>query len=125
MSAEMPTSEQASTTQSDSNDVLRSDRKSSLTRAMKTNLVVSSAIGLLCAVNLDGGTLFQVWYFAMAAYWSATLLIWSVHRKNLSRLDVFVARWGFLMAFFTVPFLSALFWWLYGGGAPLRDWFLS
>lgn len=96
-----------------------------MNKSIKGNLALCSVIGLLCAVTLDGGASFQVWYFAMAAYWSATLLIWSVHRKDLSKLDVFVARWGFLIALLTVPFLMGLFWRLYGGGAPLRDWLLS
>lgn len=92
MSPEVPTREQEPTSQIDSIDALRSVRRSYLTRAIKINLAVSGFIGLLCAVALDGGASFQVWYFAMAAYWSATLLIWFVHRENLSRLDVFVAR---------------------------------
>jgi hypothetical protein len=121
----MPTGEQAPTNQIGSIDALRSVRRSHLAHAIKINLVVCGVSGLLCAVALDGGVSFQVWYFAMAAYWSATLLIWSVHRQDLSRLDVFVVRWGFFIALFTVPLLMALFWRLYGGGAPLRDWILS
>ena len=124
MSAEQPAGDQSPASQTASIDAQRSARRTHLIQAIKINLVVCGVVGLLCAVSLDGGVSFQIWYFAMAAYWSATLLIWSVHRKNLSRIDVFVARWGFWISLFTVPFLTALFWRLYGGGAPLRDWLL-
>jgi hypothetical protein len=78
MSLEAPPYEQAPASQISSGDALRSARRSHLTHAAKINVVVCSVIGLLCAVALDGGVSFQIWYFAMAAYWSAILLIWSV-----------------------------------------------
>jgi hypothetical protein len=125
MSVEAPASDQSSATEVVSNDPLQSVRRSDLARAIKANLVICGVSGLLSAVALDGGVSFQAWYFATAAYWSAMLLIWFFHRKDLSRLDVFIAAWGFLIALFTAPLLAGLFWRLYGGGAPLRNWLLS
>ena len=123
MSVDVPGPDQTRPSEIASDDGSQSARRSHLTRATKLNIVVCGVVGLLCAVALDGGVTYQIWYFAMAAYWSATLLIWSFHRNSLSRLDLFVVRWGFWVALFTVPFLTALFWRLYGGGAPLREWF--
>jgi hypothetical protein len=123
MSVDVPGPDQTPPSEIASDDGSQSARRSHLTRATKLNIVVCGVVGLLCAVALDGGVTYQIWYFAMAAYWSATLLIWSFHRNSLSRLDLFVVRWGFWVALFTVPFLTALFWRLYGGGAPLREWF--
>lgn len=125
MSRVVPDSDQTPPNTLASEDGSQSARRSQLTRATKLNVVVCGVIGLLCAVALDGGVSFQIWYFAAAAYWSATLLIWSFHRNDLSKLDLFVVRWGFWVALFMVPFLSALFWGVYGGGAPLRDWLAS
>jgi len=122
MSVETPGSDQPTPSQIASDDSSQLSRRSHLTHATKVNIVMCGVIGLLFAVALDGGVSFQIWYFATAAYWSATLLVWTFHRNDLSRVDLFVVRWGFWIALFTVPFLSALFWRLYGGGAPLRDW---
>ena len=40
----------------------------------------------------------------MAAYWSATLLIWAFHRRALTGVDLCSARWGIPIALVTVPF---------------------
>ena len=92
---------------------LREIQRKHLTRSIMINLVVGGVMGALCAMNLDGGISFQIWYFTMAAYWSATLLIWACHRKSLTAVDLFIARWGIPIALVTVPFLMRLFWRLY------------
>jgi len=125
MSEEVSANDESAARRAASNDTLRLDHRSHVNRSMKANLALCAIIGLACASATDGGVLFQIWYFAMAAYWSATLLVWYIHRKNLSEVDLFVARWGFLIALVTVPFLMSLFWWLYRDRALLREWILS
>jgi len=108
-----------------SEDARRTAGRLRLLRSTRNNLIASGIVGFLTAISLDAGLTFQMWYFAMAAYWPALLMIWWFHRRNLSKLDLFIARWGFLISFFAAPFLAGEFWRLYGGNAPLRDWFLS
>ena len=93
---------------------LQALRRRRVIRSIKLSLFFCVLVGVLAATATDGGALFQIWYFATAAYWASTGLIWVLHRNTLSRTDVIIVAYGFVIALVTVPFLMNFFWRLYG-----------
>ena len=51
----------------------------------------------LAGLILDGGVVFLVCLYAVAAYWPGLLLIWIRRRfSGYTKFDLFLIRWGFL-----------------------------
>jgi hypothetical protein len=89
-------------------------RKSLFIRSIKVNIPIQLVLGVFAAVATDRGGLFQIWYFTMTSYWALITLIWVLHRNRLSKIDVFLVKWGFWLALMITPIATTLFWRLYG-----------
>lgn len=86
-----------------------------LRSAIFDSIAIQMLIGFLAGITLDGGFCFQIWVFAMAAYWGGCSLVLIRRWKMLTKTDLGVIRWGFLiLAIIVTPLLSVWIWKLRG-----------
>lgn len=80
-------------------------------------LVFQMPILLLSSLVLDGGGIAQVCFFALVAFWVGVGVLHIRRRGALSRVDLWLIRWGYILACIISFFVTRLVWaWRgYGG----------
>ena len=82
--------------------------------ALKLSLIQQAVAFVFSALVLDGGGLFLVIIFALAAFWTGVAMVWSRRGRPISRFDVFLLKWGFFPLCIFSFFLARWIWILRG-----------
>jgi hypothetical protein len=83
--------------------------------ALKLAKVEQALIIPLAALILDGGGMFLISIFAAAAFWCGVLLMRRRRRLDgVTRLDLFLFRWGYFLLLAISFFLAPWIWKLKG-----------
>lgn len=87
----------------------------SVNDGLALSAIQQAVVLLLAAGMLDGGALFQMVCYASLSYWGGFALM-ARRSQNLTRLDHWLIRWGFLILCIFSYFLSGLIWSIQGYG---------
>jgi hypothetical protein len=82
--------------------------------AIQLSLVQQAVVAVLGSLILDGGNLLRACLYAIAAYWIGFALIWFRRGVAVTKTDVFLVRWGFLILCVASLFLTGFIWRLRG-----------
>jgi hypothetical protein len=82
--------------------------------AMKLSLIQQAVAFVFSGLVIDGGGLFLIVAFALAAFWIGALMILSRRGQQISRLDTFLLKWGFFPLCIISFFLARWIWTLRG-----------
>jgi hypothetical protein len=86
----------------------------SASEAIKLGVLEQVLLLPLAALVMDGGGIFLLVFFALAAYWGGALLIWLRRRGAYTRFDLVLFRWGFFVLCIISFFLARWIWSLRG-----------
>lgn len=82
--------------------------------AIQLSLLQQVIIVILGLLNLDGGNLLRTCLYAIAAYWIGFLLIWFRRGAAVTKTDIRLIRWGFLVLCVASFFVTGTVWHLRG-----------
>ena len=73
-------------------------------------LVTQSAILVLTSMVLDGGGIFQVCFYALVAFWCGVVALYFHRQGALSRVDLLLLRYGYILLCILSFFITRLIW---------------
>jgi len=82
--------------------------------AIQLSLVQPATVTIVGLLILDGGNLLQACLFALGAYWIGFALIWFRRGAALTKTDIRLIRWGFLVLCVASFFVTGTVWHLRG-----------
>lgn len=82
-------------------------------------LVFQMPILILASMVLDGGGIAQVCFYALVAFWVGVVVLYVRRRGVLSKVDLFLIRWGYIVVCIISFFITRLVWGLRGYGGYL------
>jgi hypothetical protein len=82
-------------------------------------LVTQSVILVLASMILDGGGIAQVCFYAFVAFWSGVLVLRFHRRGALSRVDLLLIRYGYILVCIISFFITRWIWHWRGFGQYL------
>jgi hypothetical protein len=74
---------------------------------------------VLASMVLDGGAIAQVCFYALVAFWVGVVVLHFRRRGVLSRVDLLLIRWGYILACIISFFITRWIWQLRGYGQYL------
>lgn len=77
-------------------------------------LVTQSIILVLASMILDGGAIAQVCFFAFVAFWGAVAVLRLRRRGALTRVDLLLLRYGYILACIISFFITRWIWQMRG-----------
>ncbi len=78
--------------------------------ALKVALLLQIGTGLLAAIAIDGGFLFELWWRPMAAYWGCFIVMVLRRPNTPTKRDLFLVEWGFVLLVPCTFIFSVLIW---------------
>jgi len=82
-------------------------------------LVFQMPILVLSSMVLDGGGIAQVCFYAFVAFWCGVLVLRFHRRGALTRVDLFLIRYGYILVCVASFFITRLIWQWRGFGRYL------
>ncbi len=77
---------------------------------LKTSLFFQIGGGLLAAIAIDGGFLFELWWRSMAAYWGCFIVMVLRRPNTPTKRDLFLVEWGLVLLIPCTVIISAFIW---------------
>src|SRR5438876_788619 len=84
--------------------------------ALKLACLEQAIILPMAALILDGGGIFLISLFAFVSFWGGVFLVRHHHARTLTKLDLFLFRWGYFLLCVASFFLAQWIWKLRGYG---------
>lgn len=85
-----------------------------ITRTIRSELpfilVVQSIILVMASMVLDGGGIAQVCFYALVAFWGGVVVLHFHRRGALSRVDLLLIRYGYILLCIISFFITRLIW---------------
>ncbi len=78
--------------------------------ALKAALLLQIVTGLLAAIAIHGGLLFELWWRPMAAYWGCFIVMVFRRPNTPTKLDLILVEWGFVLLIPCTFIFSVLIW---------------